>query len=78
MNHSTPTPQHPLLAAAEAIEKALASVADWDPVYLGPTDRGDLLVRLPALIAQVQSLNLRVVAASGDVAADHGCRTVAD
>ena len=36
------------------------------------------MLRLPALISQAQALNLRVVAASGDVAADDACRTVAD
>ena len=34
MNHSTTTPRHPLLACADTIEKALASVVDCDPVYL--------------------------------------------
>ncbi len=34
MSHSTSTPRHPLLACADTIEKALASVLDCDPVYL--------------------------------------------
>ncbi len=78
MSHSTSSPRHPLLACADTIEKALASVVDCDPVYLDAGDRADLMVRLPTLISQVQALNLKLVAASGDVAADDGCRTVAD
>ncbi len=78
MNHSTTTPRHPLLACADTIEKALASVVDCDPVYLDAGARADLMLRLPALISRVQALNLRVLAASGDVAAEAGCRTVAD
>ena len=78
MSHSTSSPRHPLLACADTIEKALASVVDFDPVYLTAGDRADLMVRLPELISRAQAVNLKVVAASEDVAAEDGCRTVAD
>ncbi len=78
MSHSTSTPRHPLLACLDTIEKALASVLDCDPAYLDADDRAELLLRSTRLISQQESVRLRAVAAAGDVAADHGCRTVAD
>ncbi len=78
MSHPTNAPRHPLLACADTIEKALASVLDCDPVYLSSGDKAELLLQLTRLISQQEALKLRAVAAAGDVAADHGCRTVAD
>ena len=67
-----------MLACADTIEKALASVVDCDPVYLDAGARGRPDAPAPVLISGVQALNLRVLAASGHVAAEAGCRTVAD
>ena len=78
MSHSTSTPRHPLLACADTIEKALAAVLDCDPAYLDADDKAELLLRLTRLLSQQEALRLRTVAAAGDLAADHGCRTVAD
>ena len=78
MNHSTPTPKHPLLACMDAIEKALAATGDSDPLYLDAAEKAEFLVRSTRLISQQEARRLRAVAAAGDVAADHGCRTVAD
>ena len=41
-------------------------------------EKAEILVRSTRLISQQEALRLRAVAAAGDVAADHGCRTVAD
>ena len=78
MSHSTSTPRHPLLACADTIEKALAAVLDCDPAYLDPDDKAELLLRLTRLLSQQEALRLRTVAAAGDLAAEHGCRRVAD
>ena len=78
MSHSTSTPRHPLLACLDAIEKALASAVDSDPLYLDAGEKAEFLLGLTRLISQQEALRLRAVAAAGDVAADHGCRTVAD
>ena len=78
MSHPTSTPRHPLLACADTIEKALAAVLDCDPAYLAPDDKAELLLRLTRLLSQQEALRLRTVAAAGDLAADHGRRTVAD
>ena len=48
MNHSTSTPKHPLLACMDAIEKALASTVDSDPLYLDAAEKAEFLVRLPS------------------------------
>ena len=78
MNHSTTAPRHPLVAYLDAMEKALASTGDCDPLYLGAAEKAEFLVRFTRLISQQEALKLRAVVAAGDVAADHGCRTVAD
>ncbi len=78
MSHPTSTPRHPLLACADTIEKALAAVLDCDPAYLSPDDKAELLLRLTRLLSQQEALRLRTVAAAGDLAAEHGCRRVAD
>ena len=41
MNHSASAPRHPLLACLDAIEKALASVRDCDPLYLGAAEQAE-------------------------------------
>ncbi len=78
MSHPTSTPRHPLLACADTIEKALAAVLDCDPAYLSPDEKAELLLRLTRLLSQQEALRLRTVAAAGDLAAEHGCRRVAD
>ncbi len=78
MSHPTSTPRHPLLACADTIEKALAAVLDCDPAYLEADDKAELLLRLTRLLSQQEALRLRTVAAAGDLAAEHGCRRVAD
>jgi hypothetical protein len=78
MSCSTSTPRHPLLACLDTIEKALAATADCDPLYLSAAEKAEILVRSARLISQQEARRLRAVAAAGDVAADHGCRTVAD
>ena len=72
MNHSTPTPKHPLLACMDAIEKALAATGDSDPLYLDAAEKAEFLVRSTRLISQQEARRLRAVATAGDVAADHG------
>ena len=78
MNQTAANPQHPLMACADAIDKALAAASDCDPAYLPSRDRAEFLLQLTRLISQQEALKLRAVAVAGDVAADHGCRTVAD
>ena len=77
MSHPTSTPRHPLLACADTIEKALAAARDGDPLYLDRRRRPSA-APLTRLITRLEARRLRAVAAAGDVAADYGCRTVAD
>jgi hypothetical protein len=78
MSHPTPTPRHPLVECADALDKALAGAAGVDPTYLRTEDKADLLRRLTTLSSQVEALRLSVIAASEDVAAERGDKRVAD
>jgi hypothetical protein len=63
-----PTPSHPLVACAEEIERALKDVSHVEPAFMSTADKADVLVRLGALVSQVEALQLRVLAHSDDVA----------
>ncbi|WP_344302091.1 HNH endonuclease signature motif containing protein [Nocardioides bigeumensis] len=78
MSYSTPTPRHPLVEAADDLDKVLAGVAGVDPTYLATEDKKDLLLRFTTLSSQVEGLRLKVIAASDDVAAEHADKRVAD
>jgi hypothetical protein len=78
MSYSTPTPRHPLVEAADAVEKALAEVTGVDAAYLRTEDKQDLLRRFTTLSSQFEALRLKVLAASEDVAAEHADKRVAD
>ena len=74
---SHPTARHPVLGCAHVVEEALKDVAGVEPAFMTTTDKAEAFVRLTRLGDQVESLRLRVMAASDDVAAEHGARNVA-
>jgi len=70
------TTRHPVLACADAISDALKNVADVDPMFMTTTDKAEALVDLTRLTGRLESLRLRVIAGSGDVAEADGSRHV--
>ena len=62
----------PIEIALAAIETGLQDLLAMDPVYWRTSQKKDLLVRLEKLQAQQAALTLRVLASSGDIAAETG------
>ena len=69
--------RHPVLACADMVEGALADAAGTDPVFMRTPDKAEALVRLTRLVDQLETLRLRVIAASADVADQDGAPNVA-
>lgn len=67
---------HPLLAAVRTVRTALAEVRDLQPLFLDPGSKTVLVAELAGARAQLDELELRVLAASGDAAAGAGARDV--
>ncbi len=74
MDHPT---RHPVLACVDAIDEALKSTADVEPGFMTVADKREALVALSVLSGRLESLRLRVIAASADVADAEGHRDVA-
>ena len=73
-----PTPlAHPLLRCAAAVAAAVDQARGSDPTYLSVADKRAALVELSRAGEQLQALVLRVMAASDDVPAKDGARSVA-
>src|SRR5687768_14289177 len=68
--------RHPVLACADQITTALASVAQVDPIFMTTPEKAEALLDLSRLTGQLESLRLRVIAASGDVAETDASRNV--
>jgi len=66
---------HPITAAVDTIDAALAQAADVDPLYLPPRERSSLLTRVAGEIDRLVELKLRLMACSDDVAEEHGARS---
>ena len=69
--------RHPVLACADVVEDALKDVAGVEPAFMTTGHKAEALLRLTRLADQVETLRLRVMAASDDVAAGDGARNVA-
>jgi hypothetical protein len=74
---SPSTRRHPVLGCAEMIEDALKDVAGVELTFMTTAEKAEALLRLTRLADHVESLRLRVLAASDDVAAEDGARNVA-
>ena len=72
-----PTPPHPLLVCADAIEAALKEAAGVDPIFMTLADKRVGLVRFAHLVNLVEAVRMRMIAAAEDVAAAEGHRDVA-
>lgn len=77
MSTAVLAPSHPVVACAARLREVVAQVADVQPVFLSVAEKEQALVDLARAEAQVAELKARVLAASDDVAAEHGARDVA-
>jgi hypothetical protein len=69
------TPGHPILGCAAEVAAALEGVADIDPTFMTTRDKATALIELARLTSRLRGLALRILAASDDVALEHGARS---
>jgi len=65
-----------VLACAAALDAALSGVAGVDPVFMSVAEKGLALEALTELTGRLEALRMRVIAGSGDLAADLGAKDV--
>ncbi|GGU46985.1 HNH endonuclease signature motif containing protein [Nocardioides albus] len=70
-------PQHPVLGAVVAITTCLEQVADANPTFMATDQKAAALLEIARAKAQLAELELRVLAAADDVAAETAARDVA-
>ncbi|MFE6507290.1 DUF222 domain-containing protein [Nocardioides sp. NPDC057764] len=70
-------PPHPVLEAVVTITGALDRVADANPSFMATDQKAATLVEIARAKAQLAELELRVIAAADDVAAESAARDVA-
>ena len=66
-----------VLRSLATVSDALGQTASVSVGFMSTAQRRESLLQLSAVSAQLESLRLRLIAVSGDVAADDGCRDVA-
>ena len=69
--------RHPVLRAVDEIDQSLKDITDVPVDFLSTTEKREALLAAQKVTAQLESLRLRLLAASADVADDEGCRDVA-
>jgi len=72
-----PADAHPVLAALGQVDAALKGVRDIQPVFMGPGQKRQALLAVREVRAELAELELRLMAAAGDVAAEDGAADVA-
>ncbi|GGU13914.1 DUF222 domain-containing protein [Nocardioides albus] len=72
IDHWGTNPADAIGAALDAIETSLAGLLAMDPDYWRTSQKKDFLARVEKLQAQQAALRLRVLASSGDIAAETG------
>ncbi|MFD7078021.1 DUF222 domain-containing protein [Nocardioides sp. NPDC059952] len=70
-------PQHPVLGAVVAVTNALGGVAEANPAFMATDQKAATLLEIARAKAQLAELELRVLAAADDVAAEAAARDVA-
>ncbi len=72
---SVPLEEHPLLRCLASVGAALDDVSELDPAFLPTPDKARALRAVDRELSRLEGLRLRLLAASGDVAADEGARS---
>ncbi|CAM3220227.1 DUF222 domain-containing protein [Nocardioides dubius] len=70
--------QQAICQATLAIEAALDSCLDANPIYLSTAEKEAVLLKMPVLQARLTELNYRLLACAFDVADAHGARNIGD
>ena len=65
---------HPIVECAGDLRSALKDVVSVDPTFMTTGEKASALVALAAARSQLDELAARVLAASDDLADDHGLR----
>ncbi|WP_408898304.1 DUF222 domain-containing protein [Nocardioides sp. R1-1] len=78
MSTATLAPPHPMVGCASELCAALDRVAQVQPVYMTTGDKERALVELARAKAKLAEVEARILAASDDIAVEHGARDVAD
>ena len=68
---------HPVLACLAALDRELTAVTDVDPIFMATPDKRQALLEVHRVRTRLESLQLRLIACAGDVAADDGDPNVA-
>ena len=68
---------HPVAGCLADVRRALAGVAEVQPVFMTVSEKEAALVALHRIEAQVAELKCRILACADDVAAEHGARDAA-
>ncbi len=71
------TLEHPVIRLCTGLDAALTEAAASEPMYLPTGAKAEVLVEIARLGDQLAALQLKMMAASDDVAAEHGARNVA-
>lgn len=66
--------EHPLLTCVETVRSSLADTVNLDPIFLRTREKESALLALVEVAAAVAALQARLLAASDDVALEHGAR----
>ncbi|CAM3403918.1 DUF222 domain-containing protein [Nocardioides dubius] len=70
--------QQAICQATLAIEAALDSCLEANPIYLSTGEKEAVLLKMPVLQARLTELNYRLLACASDVADAHGARNIGD
>ncbi|MEU4455546.1 DUF222 domain-containing protein [Nocardioides sp. NPDC023903] len=70
-------PQHPVLGAVVAVTASLGRVSEANPSFMATDQKATTLLEIARAKAQLAELELRVIAAADDVAAESAARDVA-
>lgn len=77
MTTATAIGVHPLLDAAEVIDRALTEISDLNPTFMATPDKAEALLAFGALESRISEVRLRLLADAGDVAEDTASRDAA-
>ena len=67
---------HPVTRFVHGLKVALDDLGDAHPMYMSTDAKAETLVELSVLSSRIEGMRLQVIAASGDVAEQDGCRNV--
>ncbi|UUZ60235.1 hypothetical protein [Nocardioides sp. B-3] len=70
--------QHPLLDIVASLSSEFDKATTFNPTFVPTTDKATAMRQLSTVITRAQGLLLTVMAASADIADEHGAKRVGD